>query len=802
MTIEQGVVDVQRRSRIERLTFETDHSEPLIAMLNRSRGETASDELLLHSAGPITDLAQSSMLPCLDSIRILFFEPHYNPTAAPHRGSPQSGSPLAGEVGLGAPEPLVMVIQEWHDERWRTFDEHRPASLAQALEITREFEVATASPNSTTDSSQSADALVTSPITPGGFAGLLGYDMGRWASDIRLANNPEPGQLLGVLWRCDAWWVHERESDKLHLIALDGHPWLAAAEHSPATAFQEAQEVQIAPVTRATVPESESDSEHARAVERIRESIRGGHLYQLNYGRRWQGPMSDDPWLAFLRMTRSNPAPYASWLHLADHGWAVASASPERLLRLRDGVVSTRPIKGTRARGATEEEDLALRVEMASSTKEIAEHLMLVDLERHDLSRVCESDSVHWADWRVEALANVQHLVSGVQGRLAAEADAGAALAALFPGGSIIGCPKTVTMTAIDELEGEPRGAWTGSIGHMNSGAGEADWNILIRTLEAHSGPNEWHGVVQAGGGVVIDSIPAAEVEEARWKAAAITEATWGFRTGFSATELPEREVGILPVPQVEGALGQVRPSENPEIGTQAVERDCPRVLLVDNLDSFSNNIAQALHRLGAEVVIVEGRPAERADAATTIEAWLAEHEPTHIILGPGPSRPEVSAPTMELASRAIRGDLTRNGTPERVDEAIPILGWCLGHQALGLAAGYKLTESPLGAVHGVPSTILNNGSGLYQGLESELTLMRYNSLILEAQTTTPQLIPNAWDESRTLIMGVRHRTLPIHGVQFHPESVGSPDGLDLLAAFLNLEAEQIPQTTTKPQTE
>ena len=163
---------MQRRSRIERLTFETDHSEPLIAMLNRSRGETASDELLLHSAGPITDLAQSSMLPCLDSIRILFFEPHYNPTAAPQRGSP-----LAGEVGLGAPEPLVMVIQEWHEERWRTFDEHRPASLAQALEITREFEVATASPNSTTDSSQSADALVTSPITPGGFAGLLGYDI-------------------------------------------------------------------------------------------------------------------------------------------------------------------------------------------------------------------------------------------------------------------------------------------------------------------------------------------------------------------------------------------------------------------------------------------------------------------------------------------------------------------------------------------------------------------------------------------------------------------------------------------------
>ncbi|DAC64860.1 TPA: aminodeoxychorismate synthase, component I, partial [Candidatus Thalassarchaeaceae archaeon] len=186
----------------------------------------------------------------------------------------------------------------------------------------------------------------------------------------------------------------------------------------------------------------------------------------------------------------------------------------------------------------------ALRTELATSAKEMAEHLMLVDLERHDLSSVCEPGSVHWTDCRIEALANVQHLVSGVGGQLSSETSAGEALSALFPGGSITGCPKIVTMAAIDELEKAPRSAWTGSIGHLNQSAGQADWNILIRTMEARSGPDNWHATVQAGGGVVIDSSPADEVEEARWKAAAVTEATWGFRTGFSSEELPEREVG------------------------------------------------------------------------------------------------------------------------------------------------------------------------------------------------------------------------------------------------------------------
>ena len=159
---------------------------------------------------------------------------------------------------------------------------------------------------------------------------------------------------------------------------------------------------------------SESDASHARKVDTIKESIRRGHFYQLNYGRKWSGNMPSHPWYAFQRMTEGNPSPFASWLYVHDHGWSIASASPERLLKTNKGMVSTRPIKGTYPRGKSLDEDRNLQIEMVSSEKEIAEHLMLVDLKKHDLSKICEPGSVHWSDFRIEALSTVQQLVSGV----------------------------------------------------------------------------------------------------------------------------------------------------------------------------------------------------------------------------------------------------------------------------------------------------------------------------------------------------------------------------------------------------
>jgi anthranilate synthase len=422
---------------------------------------------------------------------------------------------------------------------------------------------------------------------------------------------------------------------------------------------------------------------------------------------------------------------------------------------------------------------------MSSSEKEIAEHLMLVDLKKHDLSKICKPGSVHWSDFRIEALPTVQHLVSGVTGELNVDTDFGKIISALFPGGSITGCPKIASIAAINTIEGAPRSAWTGSIGHFHSSSGISEFNILIRTLEAHSGPNNWHGRVQAGGGIVIGSQASSEVEEARWKATAITDATWGFRTGFSIEELPKRGSEISPIPEVSGPIGEPKPQPKTSLKTighilrgEIQSSFTVDVLLIDNLDSFTENIANSLVKLGKSVRIVEGRPKEFVNPQKMINHWLEDFKPKYVIIGPGPSRPEKSEITMEIARLAVNGKLIVE------NYQIPVLGLCLGHQALGLAVGWELIESPLDAVHGIPSLINHDNSGLYSNLNSPQVLMRYNSLVLNSKNEL--MTCTAWDESKTLVMGIRHPMLPVFGIQYHPESVGSPLGDKLISNFLN----------------
>ena len=738
----------------------------LIDLLSKLREEgSIEDELLLHSGGPLTDLSRRSLLPSIDSIRILMVEPE----AEYERGFL---SALEGEVSLEVPSPLILLIQRKEGERWKTFEEIRCVNLADSLSRVSDFEI-----------TASYDSEI--PFHPGGFCGILGYDLSKWSVPIRLSNSPLPGTVLGVLWRADAWIIHDRESEEICVVALEGHPWLDLD-------LPEIDGCQIPETPKSdSVPDSESDSAHARKISRVREGIMGGNLYQVNYGRKWKGEMPGLPWDSFLLLSRSNPAPFSSWMMISDLGWSVASSSPERLVELDSGIVRTRPIKGTRKRGENDYDDHSLRMEMVTSEKELSEHLMLVDLERHDLSRVCSPGTVHWSGWRIEALSNVQHLVSGIEGELDSLFSTSEVTASMFPGGSITGCPKTVTLAAINELEGSPRGAWTGSIGHIHRGHGIADWNILIRTLEAHSGPEKWHATVQAGGGIVIGSTPAEEVEEARWKAAAVTESAWGFRTGFSDKDLPERSIGIFSIPEEAPVVQSLMPGRK-EAGSKyglIVDYPCERLenctLLVDNLDSFTRNIAEEMSSLGSNIIIIQGKSSFLESPSQFLDEILEKISPDRIILGPGPSRPESYPLTMEVAKRSISGELISDG------RHIPVLGLCLGHQALGVADGWKLIQSPRGPVHGVPSVIRNDGTGIFRGLPRELIMMRYNSLVLEQREG--DLIPNSWDETGDLIMGLTHDILPIDGIQFHPESVGSPRGRELLSEFL----QKVPKLAT-----
>jgi para-aminobenzoate synthetase component I len=255
---------------------------------------------------------------------------------------------------------------------------------------------------------------------------------------------------------------------------------------------------------------------YGAAFRRIKDYIRAGDCYQVNLARRFAAPAAGDGWAAYRRLRELNPAPFAAFVS-TPYG-QILSSSPERFLAVRDGRVETRPIKGTRPRGDTPEGDSALAQELAGSLKDRAENLMIVDLLRNDLGRVCRPGSVRVPQlFAVESYATVHHLVSAVTGDLAPGRDAIDLLRACFPGGSITGAPKIRSMEIIEELEPHRRGVYCGSIGYIGYDGG-MDSNIAIRTLVYNQGVMRcW-----AGGGIVNDSLEHEEFQETLDKAAAM----------------------------------------------------------------------------------------------------------------------------------------------------------------------------------------------------------------------------------------------------------------------------------------
>jgi para-aminobenzoate synthetase component 1 len=258
---------------------------------------------------------------------------------------------------------------------------------------------------------------------------------------------------------------------------------------------------------------------YLRAVERALEYIAAGDIYQVNLSQRFAAPLPQPPLELYRRLRKVNPAPFAAFIEGPD--FAVASASPEHFLRIEGDVVETRPIKGTRPRGATPAEDERLASELAASEKDRAENVMIIDLERNDLGRVCEYGSVHVPElWGVERYSTVFHLVSTVKGRLRAGKTALDCLRACFPGGSITGAPKVRAMEIIDELEPTARGVYTGAIGYLCF-SGDMHLNIVIRTFVVKNGV----AYFQVGGGIVADSVPEAEYRETLDKALGLVHA-------------------------------------------------------------------------------------------------------------------------------------------------------------------------------------------------------------------------------------------------------------------------------------
>lgn len=252
---------------------------------------------------------------------------------------------------------------------------------------------------------------------------------------------------------------------------------------------------------------------YLKAITTIRDYIRSGDIYQANFTQRFHCTLEGDAKTLYGKMRQSNPAPFAAYMDTGE--FQVVSASPERFIRVEDGVIETRPIKGTRPRGKTPEEDAANRKELIESEKDQSELLMIVDLERNDLGRLAETGTVEVTElFKLETYATVFHLVATVKARLRQGLDIVDCLRASFPGGSITGAPKIRAMEIIDELEPTARNLYTGSIGYIGY-HGDADLNIVIRTILCQ-GNDAWF---QVGGGIVWDSDPQMEYEECLHKA-------------------------------------------------------------------------------------------------------------------------------------------------------------------------------------------------------------------------------------------------------------------------------------------
>lgn len=351
----------------------------------------------------------------------------------------------------------------------------------------------------------------------GGWAVFLGYELAAQIEpSLHLPSAPDASIPAALALRCPAAIVVDRQLRECFLIAEDTHAeFLDAmrADLESAAAFD-------APMSRAVAVEEDTPAKFLDGVARIHEYLRAGDTFQANLSREWRLRFDSAPSAAALyaSLRRANPAPFAALLQYRN--WAIASSSPERLVEVRGDRVQTRPIAGTRPRAQGADDAAHIR-ELIAHPKERAEHVMLIDLERNDLGRVCAPGSIAVDElMTVESYAHVHHIVSNVRGTLRAGATPGDVLRAVFPGGTITGCPKLRTMQIIAELEGVGRGAYTGALGYLNRD-GDMDFNILIRTLTLHGGSVR----LRAGAGIVVDSDALRELEETRAKARGLLRA-------------------------------------------------------------------------------------------------------------------------------------------------------------------------------------------------------------------------------------------------------------------------------------
>jgi anthranilate synthase len=542
-----------------------------------------------------------------------------------------------------------------------------------------------------------------------GLIGAFGYDLLFQFEPIP-RKLPRSGHKDLHLFLCDDIWFMDRKREQIERYRYD----FARGAIATAGLSRDGEAIPRPGKTAAGPIESDHTPEEYMAnVETVREGMRRGDYYEVVLRQTFRTPFAGKASELFERVQQTSPSPYEFFLQFGDE--QLVGASPEMFVRVEGRRTETCPISGTAPRTGDPLRDADNIRELLKSVKEESELTMCTDVDRNDKSRVCEPGSVKVIGRRlIESYAGVFHTVDHVEGILQPGFDALDAFLSHMWAVTVIGAPKKAAAQTIENLEKDARGWYGGAVGMLTLN-GDINTGILIRTTYLRKGVASY----PVGATLLYDSIPAMEERETRLKA-----------TGFFRT------------------LGGVRAEPVPaSIVREAGPGAGLKLLLVDNDDCFIHTLANYARQTGAEVVTYRaGFPPE----------LISKLSPSLILVSPGPGRPaDFGVP--ELVRTAVR-------------LGVPLFGVCLGLQGIVEAFGGELgvLDYPM---HGKSSTVRHHSTGIFEGLPDQFQVGRYHSLFARRETFPACLEVTAETEDG-VIMGVRHRELPIEGVQFHPESL------------------------------
>ncbi len=544
-------------------------------------------------------------------------------------------------------------------------------------------------------------------------AGAFGYDLLFQFEPIE-KKLPRNGHKDLHLFLCDDIYLMDRKKEQIERYQYDFEREGLSTLGLERTA-EPVPEASAAAGERGLIVSDHTAEEYMAGVEKVREGMRRGDYYEVVLRQTFSTPYSGKASELFERVQRASPSPYEFLLQLGEE--QLVGASPEMFVRVEGQRVETCPIAGTTQRTGDPMRDAENIRELLKSTKEESELTMCTDVDRNDKSRVCDPGSVKVIGRRlIESYAGVFHTVDHVEGFLKEGFDSLDAFLSHMWAVTLIGAPKKAAAEAIESLEKTARGWYGGAVGMITLN-GDMNTGILIRTTYLRDGVARY----PAGATLLYDSDPAMENRECHLKA-----------TGFFRT------------------LGTA-PASAPAATGDAVGAGT-RLLLVDNDDCFIHTLANYARQTGAEVVTYRaGFPPE----------LIAEIAPHLILISPGPGRP-ADFGVSDLVKHAVR-------------LGVPVFGVCLGLQGIVEAFGGELgvLDYPM---HGKPSWVKNCGAGVFEGLPQRFQVGRYHSLFA-VREVFPECLEVTAESEDGVIMALRHRTLPVEAVQFHPESILTSEG-------------------------